>query len=671
MKLKNISKKFTNKSSEKVVLNSVSLDLDNAGLIYIVGESGSGKTTLLNIISLNDSQYDGYITINKTEITFENDKNISSIKRANISYIKQEDNFIDTLTIYENFELSLSLQNKKINDIKLKEILNKVNIPYNFLEKYSDELSGGEKQKLSIVRAILLDHEIIVADEPTASLDQETKSEIMTIFKDLSKDKVIVIATHDLDIVDKYKGNVYEIKDGSLAKKVEMNKSKVIKFKDNAIENYEDKYLIKNFRKMFLSMPIRKILVILIASILVSIISHSLLLINVNSYKSITKLIENEEIEEFYISKENGKPINDYDFKKVSDSFKNNNFYMLYNESIWFEDHLYEFEYNEQYTYYKYSVFSNSTSFSEKLFDETNMKLLAGRYPEISNIEGLHEVLISEFHFEYFQKFGYVNNDIVEEIKSYEDLINKVIYVNYEKELIIKGVYSNKEKLARFEYLKNSNKEPDYFTKGFTNELSTSLIVHDSYYDGNEEPITIFTPVNRNSKTEIKDFLTQYFFKNENYKLTNREIMFYSFSGSRFIETIKFILLSVFLIVVSSMLLYSQYVLIFNINKLNIGNILSLGYKRRYIFKLFNIDSIFNTICIFLITSIATIFMLKYYNNDIIYHSSIDVSFYRYNVLTFILILLCSYLVSLISNIIIYNIQVKKDIVELLSKERL
>ena len=152
MKLEKITKKFNNNSTTKTVLNAIYIELTTVGLTYILGESGSGKTSLLNIIALNDNNYEGNIIFNNQSIKDESNMKLSLIKRRHISYIKQEDNFVDTLNIYDNLKLSSLTDNKEIDDSLLINTLIQLNIPIDYLEKYSNELSAGEKQKLSIER---------------------------------------------------------------------------------------------------------------------------------------------------------------------------------------------------------------------------------------------------------------------------------------------------------------------------------------------------------------------------------------------------------------------------------------------------------------------------------------------------------------------------------------
>jgi ABC-type lipoprotein export system ATPase subunit len=164
-----------------------------------MGPSGSGKSTLLNLISLIDRPSSGSISVENDQINF-NDSNKNDILRANkIGIIYQQDNLLTDFTALENIYLaSLAAgKNKKISLIKAKTLLKKVGLA-NRSEHYPSQLSGGEKQRVSIARALINDPQIILADEPTGSLDLETAKSIFDILKkQINPNRIIIFATHN------------------------------------------------------------------------------------------------------------------------------------------------------------------------------------------------------------------------------------------------------------------------------------------------------------------------------------------------------------------------------------------------------------------------------------------------------------------------------------------
>ena len=198
IQLKNISKSFkTNKNIK--VLKNVSFKFKKGKIYSLMGPSGSGKSTLLNLLSLIDRPNTGYINIENKMINFDN-INENDILRANkIGIIYQQDNLLPDFTALENIYLSsLAVGNyKESSIIKAKNLLKKVGL-MSRSEHYPSQLSGGEKQRISIARALINNPQIILADEPTGSLDMDTAKGIFEILKkQINPDRIIIFATHN------------------------------------------------------------------------------------------------------------------------------------------------------------------------------------------------------------------------------------------------------------------------------------------------------------------------------------------------------------------------------------------------------------------------------------------------------------------------------------------
>ena len=196
--LKNINKSFDTFKKIKV-LNKISYKFKKGKIYSLMGPSGSGKSTLLNLISLIDRPSSGSIYLEKEQINFD-ESNKNDILRANkIGIIYQQDNLLSDFTALENIYLaSLAAENdKNISLIKAKTILRKVGLT-NRADHYPSQLSGGEKQRVSIARAVVNDPQIILADEPTGSLDTEAAKEVFKILKtQLNSNRLIIFATHN------------------------------------------------------------------------------------------------------------------------------------------------------------------------------------------------------------------------------------------------------------------------------------------------------------------------------------------------------------------------------------------------------------------------------------------------------------------------------------------
>ena len=198
IKLSNISKSFF--TSKKInVLKKINYNFKKGKIYSLMGPSGSGKSTLLNLLSLIDRPSSGFLSFENKKIDF-NDSTQNDLLRANkIGIIYQQDNLLPDFTSLENIYLAglAAGQNKASSILKAKALLKKVGL-INRLNHYPSELSGGEKQRVSIARAVINEPEIILADEPTGSLDHETAKEIFDILKkQINKDRMIIFATHN------------------------------------------------------------------------------------------------------------------------------------------------------------------------------------------------------------------------------------------------------------------------------------------------------------------------------------------------------------------------------------------------------------------------------------------------------------------------------------------
>tara|TARA_Y100001970_G_scaffold95369_1_gene120171 strand:+ start:19827 stop:20504 length:678 start_codon:yes stop_codon:yes gene_type:complete len=198
IKLSNVNKSFDLLKKIKV-LKKISYNFKKGKIYSLMGPSGSGKSTLLNLISLIDKPSSGKISFENRLINF-NETNKNDIIRANkIGIIYQQDNLLPDFTSFENIYLAALAggNNKELAISKTKTLLKKVKL-LNRSNHYPSQLSGGEKQRISIARAVINDPQIILADEPTGSLDIETAKEIFELLKNqLNTNRLIIFATHN------------------------------------------------------------------------------------------------------------------------------------------------------------------------------------------------------------------------------------------------------------------------------------------------------------------------------------------------------------------------------------------------------------------------------------------------------------------------------------------
>lgn len=199
IRLQNVSKKYTAKSSSVTALSNINLKIKKGEFIVIVGPSGSGKTTLLNIIGGLDTPTTGEILFNKKNISKFTDDKLSKYRNNEIGFIFQEFHLQPHLTVKDNILLPTYFNHatKKTKN-RAKKLIEEVNLQKNLHSKAS-ELSGGEKQRTAIARALINKPKIILADEPTGNLDLKTGATILKLLKNLHEkhDATLIVATHD------------------------------------------------------------------------------------------------------------------------------------------------------------------------------------------------------------------------------------------------------------------------------------------------------------------------------------------------------------------------------------------------------------------------------------------------------------------------------------------
>lgn len=204
--------------NEIPVLKNISLKIKKGEIASIVGRSGSGKSTLLNLISGYISPTAGEIIIKDTNVTVYNEKKWAKFRLDNFGFIFQSFQLIPSLTTFENIELPLTLKgiDSATRKKQVMELLQSVGLQ-NHADHYPNELSGGQQQRVSIARALITKPSIILADEPTGSLDSETEKEILDLIKQLNKEQGITffIITHDEEVA-KISNHQFQLQDGVL-----------------------------------------------------------------------------------------------------------------------------------------------------------------------------------------------------------------------------------------------------------------------------------------------------------------------------------------------------------------------------------------------------------------------------------------------------------------------
>lgn len=217
LKLKNVSKFYYNKGVIASGFNKINVEFELGEFVAIVGESGSGKSTLLNVISGLDSYEEGEMYINGEETSHYRESDFEEYRKKYVSNIFQNFNLVNSYTVYQNIELVLLLNGYKKKDVKKKvlELIDKVGLT-KYKRTKTSKLSGGQQQRVAIARALAKDTPIIVCDEPTGNLDSKSAKGIINLLKEISKDKLVIVVTHNFSEIEDLATRVIKMHDGKI-----------------------------------------------------------------------------------------------------------------------------------------------------------------------------------------------------------------------------------------------------------------------------------------------------------------------------------------------------------------------------------------------------------------------------------------------------------------------
>lgn len=225
IELKNVKKVYGKGNAQVEALKNINFKADKGEVVLIMGPSGAGKSTFLTIAGSLQKPTSGEVLINGEDISDFSAKKRNELRLNRIGFVLQAYNLVPFLTVEEQFTLvdKVKKQNNLSRD-ELNDLLKQLGIT-DLVKKYPSELSGGQQQRVAIARALYANPEILLADEPTASLDTKNVEEVGQLFKDLAKkrDKAVMLVTHDPRL-EKYADHIYEMMDGQMTQKKQQNK---------------------------------------------------------------------------------------------------------------------------------------------------------------------------------------------------------------------------------------------------------------------------------------------------------------------------------------------------------------------------------------------------------------------------------------------------------------
>lgn len=473
--IKNVTKIYkSKKGKDTIALNNISLQFADKGLVFIVGKSGSGKSSLLNVIGGLDKYNSGEIIFDGKSFNEFKDKDYDYYRNSQVGFVFQDFNLIPEYNVYQNIELSLSLQKKHTSKSQIDKYLNIVGLE-NFGNRTIDELSGGQRQRVSIARALIKNSKIILADEPTGSLDLITSKQIFELLQQLSKYKLVIVVSHDIESAKLYADRIIQISDGKII------------FDNNQNNNEKSQLEISqsNYNPISSSLTFRKSLKLAFKNLMkrkVKFIFTIILMVFAISFFGISKLLSKYDLEYSHSqvmvnAKENTVKINKNSASPDGTYQALNNFTVPFNESdIEYIENLLKmdttkvyslnengkyinFNFNRQNISFNNNISYYSNALSRLYFIEYNSKNkqeVIGKYPTKSD-----EVLIHKTLADYIIYYGvelYNKTDKLEEYykpTSYQQIIDEQKYIKLGDTNKIKIVGIIDDDLSEYEELKN------------------------------------------------------------------------------------------------------------------------------------------------------------------------------------------------------------------------
>ena len=459
LECQNINKKYQTKYEKIEALTNINLEFTQNELVFILGKSGSGKTTLLNLLGGMEKPTNGKIKWNKKEIS-----NLDNYRKYKIGFITQDFKLIENFTVIENIILSLELKNKKDQKL-IYDILDKLELTP-IKDKKVLNISGGEKQRVAIARALVKNPYIILADEPTSALDSKTSKIIFYLLKEMSKDKLIIVVSHDQKAAEQYADKIITLKNGTISNiKIKNNNHHQANLEKEIISKTSFSTLLKYSVKNLLSQKKVFVLAMILITMLTTCFGFTLVLNNFDVNKSHAEaLIDSKENGITLLKAEGNTPFNklftEEEIAKIIEDLQGYDFLPIYN--IYANNEFYTFNFVNTSNVNDFYQFYDWKEECDYLYIPLTEKF---NYDYIGNLPNSEkEIMISNFLAYYIVHLGaYNENNEIYYPKNFEDLLNNnKIRINnsiYE----ITGIYLLEDNISSKTFL--NIEEEEYLLK--------------------------------------------------------------------------------------------------------------------------------------------------------------------------------------------------------------
>ncbi len=664
LELKNVTKVYqTKKKKEVKALEDIDYSFQNKGFYAILGKSGSGKTTLLNLIAGLDKPSSGEIQFMGKSFKRFKGKDFDAYRNTCVGFVFQEFNLFENLNVYKNVALALELQGKQAEEQEIEEVLNRVGIS-DLMYRNINELSGGQKQRVAIARAIIKNPRIIIADEPTGSLDQEIAIEIFEVLKELSKEYLVILVTHNEEYAIKYAEHILRLSEGRQVEKPEGIEEKAEETLD--FEYKKGLSVLSSLKMGFTNLKmsiVRLVLCIALTTMAFSCVGFSLTVSSFSLKDIILDSVVKNQYEDPFVVLKNENFI-DEDFKNHINQELGFNFKGFY---------LYPMEYSG--TGLRPSFVSDCLSLDhsshilevdEAYLKDLNFSIITGAFPKADD-----EVLITEYYYQTFLRYGFQNKEIT--LKPNEVTKEKIIgqtikgISNAESSFKISGIldtgleYSKYEHLYHYDTERNPLKHDFNLLKQIQEASYHSLIyVRQGAIQNNPElsylldeeysGIIDAMPQNRNRVEEIYDYLKeqssediQYYLNlgiaKEEEELHTKLLAYQYFSG------IAGGIFGVFAVV----LLFTLLNFTIERKKREMGVLRALGARPKNIFFIFSSEGFYVFLFSLILSYLGSSLCVILFNSKIKKDWGLIISVYHFEFLQFFILFLIAIFATVLS----------------------
>ena len=482
-----VSKTYTPKKGVPVeALKEVSFSLPDKGLFFILGRSGSGKSTALHLLGGLDSATGGDILVDGKSTKDFTQKDWDAYRNACAGFVFQDYNLFDDFTVRKNIALALELEGEKRFDEKISAVLSEVGLS-GYEKRSPKELSGGQKQRVAIARALVKDPTIILADEPTGALDSETGAEIFELLRSLSKEKLVVVVSHDREFASEYADGIIEFADGRVKSDTASAKAIAAAAENSAAETKEKgkkRGMSIGARARLSGMGLKKHPVRMVLTIFLSMVCFALVGFTdaFGCYDAVEVIYNSIQDAGYnyvgYMINTQGEGVpgnyNGYWSKEDEANFKKE----LHTDRVDYVNNapaISMFKLAETQAeadarqYMPYSL--GCMEASEELFERYGLTLSAGRMPQAVTLDEPEEIVISEYFFWLYQKYGFETGTQAEEgsgydyyysipVNDFSDVLGQILPSNVEgMDYKIVGIVDTNYNFERYQFIEDYYKE--------------------------------------------------------------------------------------------------------------------------------------------------------------------------------------------------------------------